>query len=79
MLYDRGFDPQSHAGVRSLFGSEVVTEGDTTREEGRFLNEVSEFRRQADYGSGPVEVDTSELLGEVRSFVDAMETLVGEE
>jgi len=79
VLYDRGFDPQSHAGVRSLFGSEVVTEGDTTREEGRFLNEVSEFRRQADYGSGPVEVDTSELLGEVRSFVDAMETLVGEE
>jgi uncharacterized protein (UPF0332 family) len=76
VLYDRGFDPQSHSGVLSLFGSEVVTEGDATRAQGRFLNEVSEFRRQADYGSGPLDVSVSELVTDTQSFVSAMAALI---
>ena len=40
VLYDRGFEPDSHGGVLSLFGSEVVVEGDATRDQGRFLKTV---------------------------------------
>jgi len=79
VLYDRGLDPQSHSGVLSLFGSEVVTAGDATRERGRFLNEVSEFRRQADYGSGPVDVAAPNLVDETQSFVAAMESVIGQD
>lgn len=33
VLYERGYEPESHGGVLSLFGSELVVEGDVTREQ----------------------------------------------
>lgn len=45
VLYDRGYDPSSHGGVISLFGSEVVMEGDVPREMDRLLNRLSDFRK----------------------------------
>jgi uncharacterized protein (UPF0332 family) len=54
VLYDRGHNPGSHGGVLSLFGSEVVVVGDAPRENGRFLNRLSELRKQADYGYVPL-------------------------
>lgn len=53
-----------------------MVEGDATRDQGRFLNRVAEFRRQADYGSGPVDVSVESLLNDTRSFVTRMENLV---
>lgn len=76
-LYARGFEPESHGAVLSLFGSEIVLEGEATREQGRLLNRLSNLRRQADYEYGPIEANVNELLGEVRSFVGAMEDLTG--
>lgn len=79
VLYDRGFEPESHGAVLSLFGSEVVMEGDATRDEGRFLNDLSTLRKQADYGNEPIDEDIDHLLMESSSFVKRMEGLVNVE
>lgn len=78
VLYDRGKAPTSHGGVLSLFGSEVVTTGDASREQGRFLNRLSELRKQADYGYGRIDEDVDELVETTRTFVDDMDSLVGD-
>lgn len=79
VLYDRGYNPSSHGGVLSLFGSEIVTEGEATRERGRFLNRLSELRRQADYGYGTLEEDVDDLLQRTEEFVTEMEDLCAED
>jgi uncharacterized protein (UPF0332 family) len=76
VLYDRGHDPSSHGGVLSLFGSEVVTEEDAPRDHGRFLNRLSELRKQADYGYGDLDEDVDNLLEQTRAFVENTEALV---
>lgn len=75
VLYDRGHDPRSHGGVLSLFGSEVVVNGDAPREHGRFLNRLSELRKQADYGYGRTDEDIDTLLSRTKRFVAEMESL----
>lgn len=75
VLYDRGHNPGSHGGVLSLFGSEIVVAGDAPRERGRFLNRLSELRKQADYGYGTVDEDVDALLARTREFVSEMEDL----
>lgn len=79
VLYDRGHNPSSHGGVLSLFGSEVVTEGDAARERGRFLNRLSELRRQADYGYGTLDVDVDALIGRSEELLSEMEELCTED
>lgn len=77
VLYDCGVNPRSHGGVRSLFGSEVVVSGDATAEQGRFLNELSQERHRADYGSEPINKDIAELIERTESFVQHMTNLIG--
>jgi uncharacterized protein (UPF0332 family) len=77
VLYDRGNQPESHGGVLSLFGSEVVVEGDASRSQGRFLNDLSTLRKQADYGYEQIDKDVDALLEETTSFVETMADLVG--
>ncbi|WP_436906939.1 HEPN domain-containing protein [Halosimplex marinum] len=76
VLYDRGHEPESHGGVLSLFGSEVVAAGDADRERGRFLNDLSTLRKQADYGYGEIEEDIDRLVDETEAFVAVMDRLV---
>lgn len=76
VLYDRGFEPESHGAVLSLFGSEVVVAGDVSRDRGRFLNDLSTLRKQADYGYEPIEEDVDELLDRTEAFVDDVGRLV---
>lgn len=76
VLYDRGHNPSSHGGVLSMFGSEVVLEGDAGRDQGQLLNLLSELRQQADYGYEPVEEDVDDLLPRAREFVGEMELLL---
>lgn len=78
-LYDRGFDPDSHGGVLSLFGSEIVVEGDASREQGRLLNDLSTLRKQADYEYGPVDTDINELLSRAEGFVATMDTVINDD
>ena len=76
VLYDRGFEPTSHGAVLSLFGSEVVVDGDASRDQGRFLNDLSTLRKQADYGYEPIDEDVGALLEEARAFVETTQRLV---
>ena len=68
----------SHGGVLSLFGSEVVTEGEATPEQDRFLTRLSKLRKQADYEYGPIESDVEQLSVRAREFVSNAESLVSE-
>lgn len=74
-LYHRGHSPTTHGGVLTLFGSEIVGEGDAPREDGRFLNDLGELRKQADYDYGTVDENIGELLTRTRQFVSKMESL----
>lgn len=75
VLYDREHEPTSHGGVLSLFGSAVVSTGDTSRRHGRFLNQLSELRKQADYGYEEVEEDVDALLTRTQQLVSDTEAL----
>jgi uncharacterized protein (UPF0332 family) len=76
VLYAKGFDPTSHRGVSTLFGKEVVLEGDVPRDDGRFLSELWDYREQADYGYEPLDLDLSVLRARTEAFVDRMDELV---
>jgi len=78
VLYDRGYEPESHGAVLSLFGSEVVVAGDASRDQGRLLNDLSALRKQADYGYEPIDEEVEALLDRVEAFVADMGGLVAE-
>jgi len=75
VLYDRGYDPSTHGGVRSCFGSEVVVFSDASRKDGRFLNDLVELCKRADYGYGTIDEDLDSLLARPRQFVARMESV----
>ena len=76
VLYDRGYEPESHGAVLSLFGSEIVVAGDASRDQGRLLNDLSALRKQADYGYESIDEDLEALVDRVETFVaDAAELL----
>lgn len=75
VLYDRGFNPTSHGGVRSLFGSELIVAGAASRSDGRFLSQLAELRQQADYGYDELDVDVDALLSRTQELVSDMEAL----
>ncbi|EMA56649.1 HEPN domain-containing protein [Halococcus thailandensis] len=75
VLYNQEHDPTTHGGVLSLFGSEVVKEGNAARADGRFLNDLGELRQKADYGYGTIDEDIDALLTRTRQFVSEMEAL----
>jgi uncharacterized protein (UPF0332 family) len=69
VLYERDVEPRSHGGVLSQFGSEVVTEGDASRERGRFLNDLSTFERRRTTDTAPSrKTSTISSSGRRRSF-----------
>ena len=74
-LYDRGLEPTSHGGVRSLFGSEIIADSDAPRRDGRFFSQLSELRKQADYGYEELEEDIDVLHSRTRELVADMEAL----
>jgi uncharacterized protein (UPF0332 family) len=52
----------THGGVLSLFGSKIIVGGDASREDGSFLNDLAELRKQAGYGYGTIDEDVDYLL-----------------
>lgn len=74
-LYDRGFDPSSHGGVLSLFGSEIIAVDDAPRRHGRFFSQLSELRKQADYGYDELDEDIDALHSQTQQLVSDMEAL----
>lgn len=59
----------------SLFGSEIIAGDDAPRKHGRFLNQLSELRKQADYGYNEVDEDLDALLSRTQQLVATMEAL----
>lgn len=76
VLYDREINPSSHGAVRNCFGREVVLEGDASREDGRLLTTLADFREQADYGYQRLDVDVDSLIDRTTAFVDNMADLI---
>lgn len=75
VLYSQGFEPKTHQGVVSLFGQHVVLTGETSKADGRFPNELRDYRQQADYGHDPITADVDELFERATVFVADMEAL----
>ncbi|EMA36902.1 HEPN domain-containing protein [Halococcus hamelinensis] len=75
VLYAREFDPSSHGGVLSLFGSEVIAVGDASRDDGRFFSQLSELRQQADYGYDELDENVGALYSRTQKLVTKMESL----
>jgi len=76
VLYARGEYPTSHGHVRQQFGQEVVLSGDVSREDGRLLGTLYDYRQQADYGSESPRVEVGPLIADVDEFVTHMTALV---
>lgn len=79
VLYARGNNPSSHGHVRQQFGQHVVLAGDVSREMGRLLGTLYDYRWEADYGGGPPAVDLHPLYAKVDEFVARMAELVEED
>ena len=75
-LYASGEDPNSHRGTIALFGSALVVDGPATRDDGRFLNRMKDYREQADYGYDEIDADTDALYARTETFVESMKTIV---
>jgi uncharacterized protein (UPF0332 family) len=59
-----------------LFGQEIVKHGDARPADGRFLNELRDYREQADYRYEPIDADVDELFERAEAFVAEMDALV---
>ncbi|PSP69809.1 toxin-antitoxin system, antitoxin component [Halobacteriales archaeon QH_9_66_26] len=76
VLYAKGVEPKSHRAVISLFGQKVVLKGRASGADGRFLNELRDYREQPDYDHDPIEANIEELFERAEEFVADMEVLV---
>jgi uncharacterized protein (UPF0332 family) len=77
-LYARGHNPTSHGQVRQQFGQQLVLDGPASRDDGRLLGTLYDYRREADYGAGNPNADIGDLLTAVEAFLDQMSELVDE-
>lgn len=68
ILASKGFKPKTHAGLRELFGSEIVLKGLVEREYGRYLAEAFSMRQTSTY-----DVSTSLKEESVARLVDRAE------
>lgn len=76
VLYARGVNPSSHGDVRRQFGQHVVLEGHASREMGRLLGRLYDYRQEADYRTSPPDTDAADLVADVDGFVTHMRALV---
>lgn len=79
VLYNRGFAPSTHGAVSRLFGREIVLNGDATKADGSFLNNMYNKRQQADYRQSPPTGDVDVLYARTETFVADMAELIEDE
>ncbi len=78
LLYSKGIEPKTHAGVIHLFGEHFVKTGLFTPEAGKLLRDLQAYRESADYLTGFTE-DESVVrrgLAESQGFVAQVEKLL---
>lgn len=76
VLYDRGFDPDTHGGVVRLFGREVMQVGDASRSDAGFLSDMLERQSHADYKQEPLNVNVDSLYTRTEMFIEDMAELL---
>lgn len=76
VLYAKGYQPKTHAGVVSLFGEHIVKEGEATESDRRFLARAQTRREQADYGYEPLQENIGELFVQTKEFIIKMDNLI---
>lgn len=76
MLYTKGYQPKSHAGVVSLSGEEVVKKGKASQADRKFLARSQTRREQADYAYKSLQEDMDELFDRTEKFLAKMKRLV---
>ncbi len=79
VLYNRGFAHPLHGAVSRLFGREIVLNGDATKTDGSFLNNMYNKRQQADYRQSPPTGDVDALYERTETFVADMADLIENE
>lgn len=75
VLHTRGFDPKTHAGMVSTFGEQVVENDEATRDDGRFLSNLMDERKTADYDHKPLVVDVEKRFARTKEFVADMDDI----
>jgi uncharacterized protein (UPF0332 family) len=75
VLYAKGHSSTTHRGVLSLSDQHVVQTGEVNGDDGRFLNQMGDYRDQADYGYEPLDVNVEALFARTEDFVERLETL----
>lgn len=71
VLYDRGFKPKTHAGLRTMLGEHIINKGILSKERGRSLAQAARLREMSDY-EVDAEVDVGrvdKLIGEAKLFI----------
>lgn len=76
VVYDRGFEPKTHKGVRMLFGREVVQPIDATDRGAELLSDLQDLREHADCDLTSVSGDINRLDRRIDGFIDAMADLI---
>lgn len=76
VLYERGFDPQTHDAVKRLFGREIVVGDDATKADGAFLSDMYDMRTDADYEQEPFSVTINTFYNRTERFVEDMSELI---
>lgn len=77
-LYASGQNPSSHGHVRQQFGQHLVLTDEVSRDAGRLLGRIYDYRQAADYGEGPPSVNLDALYADVDEFVQRMGELVND-
>lgn len=77
VLHTRGFDPSTHGGMVCKFGQEIVENGEATRDDGRFLSNLQDERKTADYNYdyNSLGVDIEERFARTEEFITDIKNL----
>jgi uncharacterized protein (UPF0332 family) len=78
VLYEKGFDPNTHGGALTLFGEQVVQTNEARKADGRLFRRLQDLRDQADYHLQPVSADIEQLAHDTEDFIDRMDKLLDE-
>ena len=78
ILASEGFKPKTHAGLRKLFGREVVKRGLVEKELGKFLTRVFSMRQVSTYDiyASIEEAEAKEIVNKAERFIGKIKEIL---
>lgn len=78
LLFDSGFDPKTHDGVKTLFGLHFVRSGKVDPADARLFTKLAAYREDADYSPATIfdEGTVREEIGATKQFIQNIEKLL---